>query len=104
GDPYATIAPAPPPPPTAAAPTLSRYRRLSPHARGRLTEVSVAHDQELHRDVALKEIQSRYADDPGLRARFLREAEITGHLEHPGVVPIYILGTYGDGRQYVPIR
>ena len=35
---------------------------------------------------------------PGQPARFLLEAEITGGLEHPGIVPVYGLGTYADGR------
>ncbi len=48
--------------------------------------------------MALKEIQDRYADDAESRARFLLEAEITGGLEHPGIVPVYGLGTYADGR------
>ena len=36
--------------------------------------------------------------------RFLLEAEITGGLEHPGIVPVYGLGTYGDGRPYYAMR
>ena len=32
------------------------------------------------------------------------EAEITGGLEHPGIVPVYGLGTYGDGRPYYAMR
>src|SRR5208282_2482809 len=56
------------------------------------------------REVALKEIQERHADDPRSRARFLREAEITGGLEHPGIVPVYGLGTYADGRPYYAMR
>jgi hypothetical protein len=39
-----------------------------------------------------------HADDPISRQRFLLEAEVTGGLEHPGIVPVYGLGTYGDGR------
>ena len=35
------------------------------------------------------------------RARFLLEAEITGGLEHPGIVPVYGLGTYADGRPFL---
>ena len=69
-----------------------RFRILRPHAKGGLGEVFVAHDEELHREVALKEIQDRHADDPDSRARFLLEAEITGGLEHPGIVPVYGLG------------
>jgi Flp pilus assembly protein TadD/tRNA A-37 threonylcarbamoyl transferase component Bud32 len=81
-----------------------RYRRLRAHARGGLGEVFVALDGELSREVALKEIQDRFADHPGHRARFLREAEVTGKLEHPGVVPVYGLGVYTDGRPYYAMR
>jgi serine/threonine-protein kinase len=81
-----------------------RYRVLRPHAKGGLGAVFVALDQELHREVALKEIQDSHADDPISRSRFLLEAEITGGLEHPGIVPVYGLGTYGDGRPFYAMR
>ena len=77
-----------------------RFRFLRPHAEGGLGKVSVASDEELHREVALKEIKAKYADDPESRSRFLREAEITGGLEHPGIVPVYGLGQYADGRPF----
>jgi serine/threonine protein kinase len=64
----------------------------------------VAHDEEVHREVALKEIQDRHADDPESRSRFLLEAELTGRLEHPGVVPVYGLGQYADGRPFYAMR
>src|SRR5262245_31617241 len=81
-----------------------RYRVLRPHARGGLGEVFVAEDTELHREVALKEIQQQHADDAASRGRFLLEAEITGRLEHPGIVPVYGLGAYADGRPYYAMR
>jgi serine/threonine-protein kinase len=81
-----------------------RYRVLRPHARGGLGEVFVAEDQELHREVALKEIQQRHAHDPASKGRFLLEAEITGGLEHPGIVPVYGLGRYADGRPFYAMR
>jgi serine/threonine-protein kinase len=81
-----------------------RFRLLRPHARGGLGEVFVALDAELHREVALKQILEKHADDPASRRRFVGEAEITGGLEHPGVVPVYGLGTYGDGRPYYAMR
>src|SRR5207248_7657489 len=84
--------------------TPSRYEILRHHAKGGLGEVYVAEDTELGRQVALKEIQQRYADDPDNRARFLLEAEITGGLEHPGVVPVYGLGAYADGRPFYAMR
>ena len=47
---------------------------------------------------------ARHADDAESRARFLLEAEITGGLEHPGIVPVYGLGTYDDGRPFYAMR
>ena len=77
---------------------------LRPHAQGGLGAVFVALDGELHREVALKQILDQHADDPESRHRFLLEAEITGGLEHPGIVPVYGLGTYADGRPYYAMR
>jgi serine/threonine-protein kinase len=82
----------------------SRFRVLRPHARGGLGAVFVALDTELHREVALKQMLDHHADDASSRQRFLVEAEITGGLEHPGIVPVYGLGTYGDGRPYYAMR
>jgi serine/threonine-protein kinase len=81
-----------------------RFRVLRPHARGGLGAVFVALDAELHREVALKQILDTHADDPNSRQRFLLEAEVTGGLEHPGIVPVYGLGSYGDGRPYYAMR
>ena len=85
-------------------PTGQRFRALRLHAKGGLGAVYVALDAELHREVALKQILDRHADDPISRARFLLEAEITGSLEHPGIVPVYGMGTYADGRPYYAMR
>src|SRR5581483_2546937 len=93
-----------PGPGQAAAAGGTRFRKLRAHAKGGLGEVFVAHDDELRREVALKEIQDRHADHPGSRARFLLEAEVTGGLEHPGIVPVYGLGQYDDGRPYYAMR
>ena len=81
-----------------------RFRVLRPHARGGLGAVFVALDTELHREVALKQMLDHHADDPVSRQRFLVEAEITGGLEHPGIVPVYGLGTYADGRPFYAMR
>ncbi len=81
-----------------------RFRILRPHARGGLGAVFVAMDNELHREVALKQILEKHADDPDSRQRFVAEAEITGGLEHPGVVPVYGLGIDAGGRPYYAMR
>ncbi|MGO9469647.1 MAG: tetratricopeptide repeat protein [Isosphaeraceae bacterium] len=82
----------------------ARFRILRPHAKGGLGEVFVARDTELNRDVALKEIQEQFADDARYRARFEFEAEITGGLEHPSIVPVYGLGHTSDGRPFYAMR
>ena len=82
----------------------TRFRILRPHAAGGLGQVYVARDDQLNREVALKEIKFDFADDSSSRNRFLLEAEITGGLEHPGIVPVYGLGQYADGRPYYAMR
>jgi eukaryotic-like serine/threonine-protein kinase len=81
-----------------------RFRLLRQHARGGIGVVFVALDSELHREVALKQIQPKHADDPASRARFLIEAEVTGRLEHPGVVPVYGLGHNDEGQPFYAMR
>ncbi|MGC4006298.1 MAG: serine/threonine-protein kinase [Pirellulales bacterium] len=100
-DPNATV-----PPPSLGESTSrgTRFRIVRPHAEGGLGSVYVARDTELDREVALKEIQFDKANDPNNRTRFVREAEITGGLEHPGIVPVYGLGTYADGRPFYAMK
>ncbi|MBW3595855.1 MAG: serine/threonine protein kinase [Planctomycetes bacterium] len=81
-----------------------RFRVLRPHARGGLGQVSVALDSELPREVAFKELLDEHADSLSKRGRFLMEAQITGALEHPGIVPVYGLGHYADGRPFYAMR
>jgi len=87
---------------TSASPT--RYSKISAHAQGGLGQVFVARDTEIGREVALKEIKAGIAHSEELRSRFVLEAEVTGKLEHPGVVPIYGLGAYTDGRPFYAMR
>jgi serine/threonine-protein kinase len=81
-----------------------RFRVLRPHAQGGLGAVYVAIDDELHREVALKQIREEHADHVESRARFVLEAEITGGLEHPGIVPVYSLGHDDFGRPFYAMR
>ena len=82
----------------------ARFRILRFHREGGLGRVFVARDEELGRDVALKEIRPDMVVEADLRGRFVLEAEINGGLEHPGIVPVYSLGTYGDGRPFYAMR
>ena len=85
-------------------PPKDRFRVMRAHAEGGLGRVFVAYDTKVGREVALKEMKSERADDFDSRDRFTREAEITGNLEHPGIVPVYGQGTYVDGRPYYAMR
>jgi WD40 repeat protein/serine/threonine protein kinase len=64
----------------------------------------LALDPELERQVALKHLRSDRAFDAVSQSRFLLEAKLTGRLEHPGIVPVYGLGRYADGRPYYAMR
>ena len=101
---FAKLWPVDPREPAKETQAARRYRVLWAHARGGLGEVFVAEDAELHRQVALKEIQRRHAKNSVSRARFVTEAEITGNLEHPGVIPVYGMGTHSDGRPFYAMR
>ncbi|MCC9604511.1 serine/threonine protein kinase [Blastopirellula sp. JC732] len=68
----------------------ARYKLLRKLGQGGLGRVWLAYDEHLKRPVAVKEITAR--DQATALERFRREAEITGRLEHPGIVPIYQLG------------
>jgi len=68
-----------------------RYQRDQLHATGGIGRVWLAHDSQLNRQVALKELLPDQSHNAVSRARFLREARITGQLEHPGIVPVYEL-------------
>ncbi len=82
----------------------TRFRLLQFHARGGLGEVWLARDLELNRDVALKRLQDSQPDNPQSRTRFLHEAEVTGRLEHRGIVPVYSLGHSKNGRPFYAMR
>ena len=81
-----------------------RFNPIREHARGGLGQVSVAHDGQLNRKVALKQIRPKYVTDDDCQRRFVLEAQVTGSLEHPGIVPVYGLGQNDDGQPYYAMR
>ncbi|HVS39886.1 MAG TPA: serine/threonine-protein kinase [Gemmataceae bacterium] len=76
-----------------------RYTLSRLHASGGIGRVWLAHDATLGRDVALKELRPERAGNPAVWARFLKEAQVTGQLEHPSIVPIYELGRRPETQQ-----
>jgi len=86
-------------------PLEQRYTRTILHASGGMGSVWLARDMEIGRDVALKELRAENLASASIPLRFLREARITGQLEHPGIVPVYELGQDpGSGQPYYTMR
>ena len=79
----------------------ARYRILGEHGRGGLGRVSRAHDRELGRDIAIKELLAR---NHVSEIRFMREALITARLEHPGIVPVHEAGRWPDGTPFYAMK
>jgi eukaryotic-like serine/threonine-protein kinase len=102
-EPPSPVAAGPPEPPVKEFAGL-RYQPVRYHAQGGLGVVFVARDTEVGRDVALKRIQERRKHLPQDRERFPREAQITGRLEHPGIVPVYSVGHDASGQPYYTMR
>ncbi|MAT72054.1 MAG: hypothetical protein CMJ58_21320 [Planctomycetaceae bacterium] len=82
----------------------TRYRLVRVLGQGGLGRVWLARDLDLQRLVALKEL-SAGRESPIAAQRFRNEAEITGRLEHPGIVPIYQLSEDDEtGRSFYTMR
>jgi tetratricopeptide (TPR) repeat protein/tRNA A-37 threonylcarbamoyl transferase component Bud32 len=81
-----------------------RYTLTHLHAQGGIGQVWLAHDSDLRRDVALKELRPERQEQPAAKARFLEEARVTGQLEHPGIVPVHELVRPADGRPFYTMR
>ncbi|MCF6284900.1 MAG: serine/threonine protein kinase, partial [Candidatus Hydrogenedentes bacterium] len=105
---------------------VGRYTGGSEYARGGIGRILLVHDEQIGRDVILKELLPRQDVSPtdetlsrlpagkspgspmrqsaAMMARFLQEAKITGRLEHPSIVPVYELGLRKDGQLYYTMK
>lgn len=81
-----------------------RFHILGLLARGGIGQVTRALDTELDREVAVKSILPNLIGNCTVRERFLREAAITGRLEHPGIVPVYAMGVDANGSPFYAMR
>ncbi len=68
--------------------------------RGGMGVVFRARDLTLDREVAVKLLRDEFAPGSAAAGRFVDEARITGQLQHPGIPPVYQVGTSPDGRSW----
>jgi serine/threonine-protein kinase len=80
-----------------------RYQLFGEIARGGMGAVLHGRDVDLGRELAVKVLLEKHADRPQVVHRFIEEAQIGGQLQHPGVVPIYDIGSFGD-RPYFTMK
>src|SRR5262249_42227730 len=85
-------------------PRTERYALDGEIGRGGMGVVLRGRDPKLGREVALKVLREQYADNEEAKQRFLEEAQIAGQLQHPGVVPIYELDHFEDGRPFFAMK
>jgi serine/threonine-protein kinase len=81
-----------------------RYRIDGEIARGGMGTILKGRDPDLGRDVALKVLREDLRENADMVRRFVEEAQIGGQLQHPGVVPIYELGTFPDRRPFFAMK
>ncbi len=79
----------------------ARWQKSHLLAHGGIGEVWVAIDNLFDRPVALKNLRPKVAHLPSVQRRFLREAQITAQLNHPGTVTIFDLEDNGPNSYYV---
>ena len=82
----------------------ARLRLLGEIARGGMGAVLKGRDDDLGRDLAVKVLLEKHRANPDFVRRFVEEAQIGGQLQHPGIVPIYELGTFADRRPYFAMK
>src|SRR5690349_11077170 len=72
--------------------------------RGGMGHVHPATDRNLLRHVALKRLDKEFASEPFYREGFIAEAQITGQLEHPNIVPVHELALDERERPYFTMK
>jgi serine/threonine-protein kinase len=103
GEPFPLVQPSSPEIPPVGD-RSGRLQLLGEIARGGMGAVLKGRDPDLGRDLAVKVLLESHRDKPALIRRFIEEAQIGGQLQHPGIVPIYELGTFADRRPYFAMK
>jgi serine/threonine protein kinase/formylglycine-generating enzyme required for sulfatase activity len=83
--------------------SAEKYEYLQALGAGGMGEVVRAFDRDLQRFVAIKRLRPEIGSRDGI-LRFVKEAQVTGQLEHPNIVPVHDLGIDSGGRIYFSLK
>jgi WD40 repeat protein/Tfp pilus assembly protein PilF len=83
---------------------IGRYRLFGQLGRGGMGAVYQGQDTVLGRDLAIKVLLPEHSGDTALQQRFFEEAQVGGQLQHPGIVPVYDLGTWQERLPFFSMK
>jgi serine/threonine-protein kinase len=81
----------------------TRYVEVQELGRGGMGCVTLVRDRQIGRKIAMKQLLRATSDRDEI-SRFVREAQATGQLEHPNIVPIYDVGLGPDHRVFFTMK
>ncbi len=84
--------------------SVSKYIVYDEVGRGGMGVIKLSFDQDVRRQIATKIIHPTSKEIPSKQERFLEEAQITGQLEHPNIVPVHDLGIDNDGNLFFTMK
>ncbi|MEK0445039.1 MAG: hypothetical protein RLZZ399_360 [Verrucomicrobiota bacterium] len=84
--------------------TQDQYAVAGTIAEGGMGLVVKARDQRVGRLVAMKVLRGGYEYDADKMLRFVGEAQLTGQLEHPNIVPVYQVGISASGQTFYTMK
>jgi serine/threonine protein kinase/formylglycine-generating enzyme required for sulfatase activity len=85
-------------------PSSSRYRLKGEVAQGGMGVILRVWDEDLRRHLAMKVMLDEQEGAASRLSRFLEEAQVTGQLDHPGIVPVHELGIDARGRVFFTMK
>jgi serine/threonine-protein kinase len=83
---------------------IGKFEILAELGQGAMGKVYRARDPAIGREVALKTVAPSLLQDPQIYARFKREAQSAGKLQHQNIVTIFELGEEADGTQFIAME
>ncbi|MCA9129979.1 MAG: protein kinase [Planctomycetales bacterium] len=82
----------------------SHYRLIEAVGEGGVGVVYRAYDTDLHREIAIKILKQKFTGDKLAVRCFLEEAALMSQLVHPGIPPVYGIGTLDDNRPFYAMK